>query len=763
MEVIEESVPPLPPKTKKHNFSVSAAEESKMKNFTFCKSLILPKNSLETSSIKGNNLCRNRDEDEPSSSPQSTSTSSNCKVKPELENSQKVITWVGGKEDSNDGIYENVSNGRINTLADSSKNGKMAPANPSGKFSERRRKTPKIEVRQEDYKTVVKISVKETPTPEEEMLRENRFDVEEENFYENGHVINGEGFKRLENDAVNIASKTNENEAVYENVNVSKEQCYENVSNCGKNFSSDECFYANVQENVGRCGQRLMKEHVAKANDCNANGGVTDCSLARDNEFLLPKYKVASVNNSKDRDDLVYENIEPGCILYANESLYQNAKKNLTSREEVGEKRESDKFQQHKIERKSAFVELTLQKPKSNFKEVSATDDNSSGDPFDSGTSSDVDSLPTFIHTKKGNVIVTIKSLQEEELKKEALGHRRAESLTSSGVGVDSEESDDEKSNISCDSLNSSEPYAQSNSEDHGYHTPNFEDKIGSPVDGMVYENVMKRTDVQNKPTKYEYEQKIDVINEMTDTTDKMKNLRVGDQFYAKKIVEPSDFEEYENVHVFENKAIISKKKSVSPPPQPPSLQKEINEQEILEADEDNQKCLPKNLLRDIRLRNVRLSSTYPNGESKQEMKTSVTEAILNLESNIPKKEANQREFKATKKDEKQGSIVEERTYEDRKTNVKSVKVNRICAMEVDTDQFYKFHLSENFREDDGNEDETFAGIKDYLSQEKPSAITSAKGTIRGVKNRVKAGIATFLQMHENKVGADEPNDQHCF
>ncbi|XP_065574562.1 glutaredoxin domain-containing cysteine-rich protein CG31559-like [Artemia franciscana] len=40
----------------------------------------------------------------------------------------------------------------------------------------------------------------------------------------------------------------------------------------------------------------------------------------------------------------------------------------------------------------------------------------------------------------------------------------------------------------------------------------------------------------------------------------------------------------------------------------------------------------------------------------------------------------------------------------------------------------------------------SFAGIKDLLEQDICSVIRSGKGTVRGVRNRVRAGIATFLQ-----------------
>lgn len=97
-------------------------------------------------------------------------------------------------------------------------------------------------------------------------------------------------------------------------------------------------------------------------------------------------------------------------------------------------------------------------------------------------------------------------------------------------------------------------------------------------------------------------------------------------------------------------------------------------------------------------------------------------------------------------------AIVHESTYEDRKKE-KDVKP---IDLTYDTDRFYNFHLNENaIVENSGyqpakvlEEDEYFAGYKDLLGSEGSSTIRSAKGTVRGVKNRVRAGIATFLQIN---------------
>ncbi|XP_015173254.1 PREDICTED: glutaredoxin domain-containing cysteine-rich protein CG31559-like isoform X1 [Polistes dominula] len=119
--------------------------------------------------------------------------------------------------------------------------------------------------------------------------------------------------------------------------------------------------------------------------------------------------------------------------------------------------------------------------------------------------------------------------------------------------------------------------------------------------------------------------------------------------------------------------------------------------------------------------------------------------------------------------------VVRECTYEERKQEQERIEqenaavefyanYNRSSGNKYvyDDDRFYKFHLNElrNDNNEDTNKeskepgalgeketDECFAGYK-ILERE---AIRSAKGTVRGVKNRVRAGIATFLQKPSSK------------
>lgn len=69
----------------------------------------------------------------------------------------------------------------------------------------------------------------------------------------------------------------------------------------------------------------------------------------------------------------------------------------------------------------------------------------------------------------------------------------------------------------------------------------------------------------------------------------------------------------------------------------------------------------------------------------------------------------------------------------------------------------YIFHINEHISNSMGEcrlthdeSDESFAGFKDLKSG--TSTIRSNKGTIRGVKNRVRNGIVTFLQMQQTTV-----------
>ncbi|XP_022165951.1 glutaredoxin domain-containing cysteine-rich protein CG12206-like [Myzus persicae] len=107
------------------------------------------------------------------------------------------------------------------------------------------------------------------------------------------------------------------------------------------------------------------------------------------------------------------------------------------------------------------------------------------------------------------------------------------------------------------------------------------------------------------------------------------------------------------------------------------------------------------------------------------------------------------------KRPSSQSVLVQQRCYND-KSVAAVAATDRIIDMD-NTDQYYSFHMNENvFDEVDAAavaaaaapSDDTFAGCKTVATSD---TIRSAKGTIRGVKNRVRAGIATFLQPKTNK------------
>lgn len=92
-------------------------------------------------------------------------------------------------------------------------------------------------------------------------------------------------------------------------------------------------------------------------------------------------------------------------------------------------------------------------------------------------------------------------------------------------------------------------------------------------------------------------------------------------------------------------------------------------------------------------------------------------------------------------------------------------------SIQFENDSFYNFHINENNlsyllnKSDksiyDTNED-SFAGYRDLTTAYSPmsgsSTIRSNKGTIRGVKNRVRNGIATFLQMQHANIKVSQKN-----
>ncbi|XP_011160714.2 myb-like protein D isoform X2 [Solenopsis invicta] len=112
-----------------------------------------------------------------------------------------------------------------------------------------------------------------------------------------------------------------------------------------------------------------------------------------------------------------------------------------------------------------------------------------------------------------------------------------------------------------------------------------------------------------------------------------------------------------------------------------------------------------------------------------------------------------------------QSPVIKECTYEERKQREQE-RIEQECVNAAQSrstghkylyedDRYYNFHVNElrdNNKNSNGENgvtenDECFAGYKIHEKE----AIRSAKGTVRGVKNRVRAGIATFLQSPTSK------------
>ncbi|XP_049878673.1 glutaredoxin domain-containing cysteine-rich protein CG31559-like [Pectinophora gossypiella] len=198
---------------------------------------------------------------------------------------------------------------------------------------------------------------------------------------------------------------------------------------------------------------------------------------------------------------------------------------------------------------------------------------------------------------------------------------------------------------------------------------------------------------------------------------------------------------------------------------------------------------LPQGLLQDIRDRSAKLNTIETESESNDEQREA--NQNNNENANISKESAQLTSFRLVSQfnsDAKRNNeseslpanlysktpLISESTYEERKKQDKMKQEMCYSSHYFDTDKFYDFHLNEKQFDDvksvksdsvgaksdcEPSEVEYFAGVKDFKTDEAPSTIRSAKGTIRGVKNRVRAGIATFLQMQDTTVKSYKEKD----
>lgn len=281
----------------------------------------------------------------------------------------------------------------------------------------------------------------------------------------------------------------------------------------------------------------------------------------------------------------------------------------------------------------------------------------SPSDTLDSGTCSDLDGTPPPLPKKKNASTVILSNST----------HNRTGSLTSSGAEVDS---DDNESNISCDSLN------------------------GAEVNGDAGEYRMHETskDVEETVGVVEKLGRITLANGVNDTIENSSGVH-----HQVSITELG----------YAPRSPVSSA-SVSPSPSgTSSLSKASSTPRVRSPD----------------------SAIEQNGQSAS-------------------------------------PVIKERTYEERKQREQE-RIEQECINATqnrstthkylyEDDRYYNFHVNElrdNNKNSNGEHgvaenDECFAGYKIHDKE----AIRSAKGTVRGVKNRVRAGIATFLQSPTSKV-----------
>lgn len=334
---------------------------------------------------------------------------------------------------------------------------------------------------------------------------------------------------------------------------------------------------------------------------------------------------------------------------------------------------------------------------------VISSGQSSPSDTLDSGTCSDLDGSTPPPLPKKKSVTSTTATVT---VTVNGGGHRRTGSLTSSGAEVDS---DDEGSNISCDSLNSSE-------------------LNGDTSNGLDARRDVKESSKVNPPEE-------------------------------KKVME------------------TAVKPTIPPAPSRSNIP-------------PVEHSLPQGLLKDIRERTAKLtivpspcstlirkSRTWTDdlsSKSKQrgDLKNGIDTSSIKLNGSVFRYQniSPTSTLSTSSDDQSKKSVVEEKTYEERQkeTAEKQQASSRKMVNNgqiFDTDRFYTFHLNEHATDSketvhgqDIEGEETFAGFRDLLQgKQSSSTIRSAKGTVRGVKNRVRAGIATFLQLHDTKVG-----HEHC-
>ncbi|XP_066592068.1 glutaredoxin domain-containing cysteine-rich protein CG12206-like [Prorops nasuta] len=294
---------------------------------------------------------------------------------------------------------------------------------------------------------------------------------------------------------------------------------------------------------------------------------------------------------------------------------------------------------------------------------------------LDSGTCSDLDGTPPPLPKKKSAAVAAAAAASNGKSTVILNGqHDRANSLTSSGAEVDS---DDNESNISCDSLNGRE--GLENRQVSGFRVTRINDRSCSKVDSTVENGTSKIEQTLPKTVGRRSRENLSNDTDSDSGSNKGSSLSGGSSF-SKTSSTP---------RVRSPEFLLENGKASSP---------------------------------------VVSECTYEERKQEQER-------------------------------------IEQQNYENRSASSRQEGGKKYL---YEDDRFYKFHVNELQQDEaskpgsnkkpneDNDTEEYFAGCE-VLEME---AIRSAKGTVRGVKNRVRAGIATFLQNPTSKSYMEKESDK---
>jgi hypothetical protein len=184
-------------------------------------------------------------------------------------------------------------------------------------------------------------------------------------------------------------------------------------------------------------------------------------------------------------------------------------------------------------------------------------------------------------------------------------------------------------------------------------------------------------------------------------------------------------------------------------------------QQLIAESKSSNGGLLPSSLLKDIQTHplNFTTERNYLTSHRSTDDDEDEDEDVLDYEHDEFENESNYSDCTLLKSPMlvSQVNNYEQNIKYNNENNTKSSngESNLINNVFYENDKFYKFHINEHLsgglaETTQKDIDETFAGFKDFNNG--TSTIRSSKGTVRGVKNRVRNGIQTFLQMQQSTV-----------